>query len=333
VANRSRAPQAYQRVFKWPISEGNDDLSILLHMQDKLSRGPEELLSTDRPNLNWSALDQADLDKLPGLNESWFFPKDVEAYLHHLRIDIPPGVWYVNAKVKRDTLRSKDSSNTPNMIASAVHNMQAEPFYASLCEKYGQLVGENFLYSLTAPATTATTNPTALPSPIDNIFSEFSQQYAMPALAGTIADPFVQLNNMAWASSGSAVNVATKPGMYSNDPSILPLHEGAIYNQPEDPLYDQLEKSEAHASSEYLTSPRLDGESDLQSSLPLSYSGTLDAVRTAEQATEEPLVDVTLDITQLMYNLLLAVSCLGGSQGYRKTDIDRALRASIMFHT
>jgi hypothetical protein len=308
-------------------------MSILLHMQDKLSRGPEELLVTDRPNLNWSAIDQADLDKLPGLNESWFFPKDVEAYLHYLRIDIPPGVWYVNAKVKRDTLRSKDSSDTPNMIATAVHNMQTEPFYASLCEKYGQLVGENFLYSLMAPATTATTNPTSSPSPIDNTFSEFSQQYAMPAFAGVIADPFIQLNNMAWASSGSAVNVATKPITYSSNPSILPLHEGAIYDQPDDLLYDQRQNAEAQASSEYLTSPRLDGDFDLQSSLPLSYSGTLDAVSTAAQATEEPLVDVTLDITQLMYNLLLAVSCLGGSQGYRKTDIDRALRASIMLHT
>jgi hypothetical protein len=34
-----------------------------------------------------------------------------------------------------------------------------------------------------------------------------------------------------------------------------------------------------------------------------------------------------------MSNLLLSVNCLGWTQAYKKADIDRALRASVLLHT
>lgn len=144
----------------------------------------------------------------------------------------------------------------------------------------------------------------------------------MPWIPGLVADPFSQLNEMAWSSSEGTPDVAAEPASYTSNISSL---ENSQY-LPQDMHIGSMQ-------SEQVFAPQQTGGTDSIASAPSWYTGMTNTLRTEEHEKASPLVDVTLDITQLMYNLLLSVSCLGTSQGYRKTDIDQALRASVMFHT
>lgn len=296
-----------------------------MSLRERLACSPLELLQTAEININWSSIPHPDM---PGLEETWFFPADVEAYLAKKGVKIDPGAWFVNAKLKRQALFLEDGLAGPHDF------LEPEPLYQAIVQKHCGPMDDVYKRGLTSVTTnTTSTTPGAPTTPKDMSLSYGDFNEITTLYEDVVMDPLLfQLHELDWISEDwipTADEFALK--VYPTQSTLLPHienQEEASYSDPslsamqaERQTYDLLAEKQS-------TIFALDSE-------PSWYMGTSDSsetVSTQNQEKDDSLVDVTLNITQLMSNLLLSVNCLGSTQGYKKADIDRALRASVMLH-
>lgn len=294
---------------------------------NKMVASPLQLQETALMNIDWSSITQADPESIPGLKDSWLFPADVEAYLARKGVHIDPGVWFVSTRLKREVCirtQSDDLDGKPDV----------EPLYHAILERYCSPV-DDVLFADDAPVLSDVT-PAMPTQPVINIAPLPLTGFHVPSIQDeTLAlDPMLfGLQDYSWLSQDCLPDdthiVFGPPSLQQN--IVMPSNMTSISTQD---CSTQLDQSFLAMPSDRQTHDfLLSSNPPTLPSIPSLYTDSAGSASTPEQDHEDALVDVTLDITQLMSNLLLSVSCLGWTQAYKKVDIDRALRASVLLHT
>jgi len=292
---------------------------------NKLLASPLQLQETALMNIDWSSIPEADLHALPGLEDSWLFPADVEAYLARKGVNIDPGVWFVSTRLKRDLIY------VPADLDHVSDRPDMEQLYHMIVERYCSPVDDVLLANGARTPLNATS---AMPiQPAINVAPLPLTGFHVPSIQDeTLAmDPMLfGLQDYSWMSHDCLPSdthiVFGSPLLQQN--IVMPSTMASV---PSQEISMPFQQSFQSLASDHDFS--LDNDRPALSSVPSLYTGSTGSCSTPEQEQTEALVDVTLDITQLMSNLLLSVSCLGWTQAYKKADIDRALRASVLLHT
>lgn len=263
-----------------------------------------------RQNINWANVEDPEN---PALQDVFFFPADVEAYLAKRGITIDNGAWFVSAKMKRKLL-----------IAGAKAPL-LEPFHQDLLNKCAGPAYQYVANTLSPPSTSLT--PSAASAGESNMYTNSSTSQAyLPMAESATQQALFQIEDFDWMSQDMLPNVDdfdinnlnnNKSDQEFYAASTL-SHEEAYFLEP-----PQISKHDPYASLNYLP----DFLDSAPSSTPSFVTGPTDSDQTD---SEDALVDVTLDITQLIQNLLVSIECLGDVQGIMKADVDRALRASVL---
>ena len=278
-------------------------------------------------NIDWSSIPEADLGAVPGLEDSWLFPADVEAYLARKGVNIDPGVWFVSTKLKRESICIQARSDVLN------DRLDMEPLFHTIVERYCSPVDDDNLLADDARALLNATHimPT---QPAINVAPLPLTGFHVPSIQDeTLAlDPMLfGLQDYSWMSQDCLPDdtyiVFGSPLLQQN--IVMPSNMTGTLSQLTSLPFEQ--SLQPMPSNQQTHDFLLDSNPpSLSSTL---YTDSTGSASTPEQEQQDALVDVTLDITQLMSNLLLSVNCLGWTQAYKKADIDRALRASVLLHT
>jgi len=278
-------------------------------------------------NIDWSSIPEADLEAVPGLEDSWLFPADVEAYLARKGVNIDPGVWFVSTKLKRESICIQARSDVLN------DRLDMEPLFHTIVERYCSPVDDDNLLADDARALLNATHimPT---QPAINVAPLPLTGFHVPSIQDeTLAlDPMLfGLQDYSWMSQDCLPDdtyiVFGSPLLQQN--IVMPSNMTGTLSQLTSLPFEQ--SLQPMPSNQQTHDFLLDSNPpSLSSTL---YTDSTGSASTPEQEQQDALVDVTLDITQLMSNLLLSVNCLGWTQAYKKADIDRALRASVLLHT
>lgn len=280
-------------------------------------------------NIDWSSIAEADLEAIPGLKDSWLFPADVEAYLARKGVNIDPGVWSVSTRLKREAICVPVKSNDFN------ERLDMEPLFHTIVERYCSPVDDDVLLADDARALSNAT-PIMPIQPAVNVAPLPLTGFHVPSVQDeTLAlDPMLfGLQDYSWMSQDCLPDdthiVFGSPLLQQN--IVMPSTTTSIPSQVTSTPFGQ--GFHPMSSDQQTNDFFLDNNRPSLSSIPSLYTDSTGSASTPEQEQTDALVDVTLDITQLMSNLLLSVSCLGWTQAYKKADIDRALRASVLLHT
>jgi hypothetical protein len=307
------------------LLQGKDEGKMSQFFLNKMVASPLQLQETALMNIDWSSILEADLEAIPGLQDSWLFPADVEAYLARKGVTIDPGVWFVSTRLKRDSVcisaESVELDDTPDV----------EPLYHAILDRYCSPVDD----TLVANAALSNVMPTMPMQPIINVAPLPLTGFHVPSVQDeTLAlDPMLfELQEYSWMSQDCLPDdthiVYGSPLLQQN--IVMPTNMTSAQSKDITPFEHSFQSVPSiQQTNDFLSStdyPSL-------SSIPSLRTDSTGSASTPEQEQEGALVDVTLDITQLMSNLLLSVNCLGWTQAYKKADIDRALRASVLLHT
>jgi len=279
-------------------------------------------------NIDWTSNPEADLEAVPGLEDSWLFPADVEAYLARKGVHIDPGVWFVSTRLKHESVCIAPQSDVLN------DRLDMEPLFHTIVQRYCSPVDDDDLLAADAQALTNVT-PTMPTQPATNVAPLPLTGFHVPSIQdeALALDPVLfGLQDYSWMSQDCLPDgthiVLGSPLLQQN--IVIPSNITSI------PTEDSLKLDQSFLpmpSDQHTHDLLLSNDSTSLLSIPSLYTDSNGSASTPEQEHEDALVDVTLDITQLMSNLLLSVSCLGWTQAYKKADIDRALRASVLLHT
>jgi len=311
------------------LLQGKDEGKMSQFFLNKMVASPLQLQETALINIDWSSIPEADLEAVPGLEDSWLFPADVEAYLARKGVNIDPGVWFVSTKLKRESICIQARSDVLN------DRLDMEPLFHTIVERYCTPVDDD---SLLADDARALLNATSImpTQPATNIAPLPLTGFHVPS----VQDEALALNPMlfglqdySWMSQdclpeGTHI-VLGSPLLQQNIviPSTMTGTPSQLTSMPFEQSFQPIPFNQQ--THDFL----LDNYPPALSSIPSLYTDSTASASTPDQEQEDALVDVTLDITQLMSNLLLSVNCLGWTQAYKKADIDRALRASVLLHT
>lgn len=258
--------------------------------------------------------------------QSWLFPPDVESYLARHGIIIDPGTWFVRTKVRREVLQIQGKRQGTWSDPQPRSRASLQPFGGAAHERYRS---SEMLQQRLTPLQDMTTSTT----PVDN-YLQSVDEFNLDT-----ASLFFPVHNMSWvnddlpriAHNESNRTMITKDTIcsFANGYSALPHNEAYFLQPPSD-----------HPGTFKLYSTNLDDFGAVDSSFdnynsihePSLCTGTTETASTEQNIHDDSPLDVTVDVTELIRNLILSVKCLGFAPRIKKVDIDRALRASVLIH-
>lgn len=326
LTTRNQASRTIEEIFEHAFAKGHDIAALQRYFTNELSYEPSQLESLPYQGVDAFAFTDNNVVDTTINEQSWLLPPDIESYLARHGIVIGPGTWFVRTKVRKDVLGAQYVRHDVASMRTGSHdrnNVLLEPLWHA----------ENYDIRKTTQIETPLQDMTTSTTPVgDNLQSANEFNEDVDAL------PF-QWNQLDWLdtmntdfSSNPMTKIDTLWSGESNEHQPTMDNFSTFFHQQNSsfqPALDQLYSTPSYPPQEL---GWLAGNFGVMGE-PSLYTGTTDTTSTQQETQDDSPLDVTVDVTQLMYNLVLSVKCLGYAPAVREADIGRALRASILVHS
>jgi len=307
LASHPQASRTIEEIFEYAFAKGHDIATLQRIFMNALSYEPSELESLPYQSVDACASTDDHVANKTIAEHSWFRPPDIESYLARHGIVIDPGTWFVRTKVRRDVLGAQDVRHDN---ANAGFDVRQTTQIATPLQD---------MTTSTTPVNGNLQSSDGFNEDANALPFQWNQSDWLDTMNTDFFSNSMTDTNTLWSSEDNKLQPTI------DDFGTLFHHQDSTFH----PALDQLYSTPLHLPQElgWLTSNfGATGE-------PSLYTGTTDTISTEQETQDDSPLDVTVDVTQLMHNLVLFVKCLGYAPAVKEADIGRALRASILIHS